>query len=66
MNLMYFLLNLILLQFMWTTICLENRFRSTTFQFYNLCLPSNTKIVFIGLFYYDSKQDFWTSGNSNV
>lgn len=66
MNLMYILLNLVLLQFMWTATCLENRFRFMMFQFYNLCLPSNTKIVFIGWCYYDSKQDVWTSGNSKV
>lgn len=44
----------------------EDRFRSITFHFCSPCLPSNPEILFIGLFYYNIRQDFWTSGDSKV
>lgn len=44
----------------------ETRFRSVIFQFYGSCLSSNPEILFMGLFYYNNKQDFWTSGDSEV
>lgn len=45
-------------KFNFAAIHVDNYLSGEQIQVYNI------SIVFIGLFYYDSKQDFWSWGNS--